>query len=200
MTIKIAVLVVLAFAILFPPGGAASAAEVVPFVYVPSGTEISGSQTVSFQPYARFNEDYRLWGANLVFSPAGYGFYFPVALVDFDGGDEGVLLGAGYNQFFDSQSPNGRWLGDIRYTHVTEADTDSITGTATHVWYTGNAITYAGGHLSGVFGDSDGLGWGGHIGVKFGLSENAVLELQGGYDEFDDNGALSAGFSLGFGV
>lgn len=171
--------------------------RILGFVYVPLGTEFEGGKGFSFQPYFVFGDDFNLYGANLVFSGAGSGFYFPAAIVDFDGGDTGVLFGAGYNKFFDSPLESGRWLGDIRYTYVTEADTGSITGAYTHVWYTGKAITYLGAAANVAHGDAEGFGVGGHGGVKFSISDNFVLELQGAYHNFESHGDFLLGISLG---
>ena len=171
--------------------------RIAPFVYIPTGTDFTGAGEFSFQPFFMFDDDYNLYGANLVFPGAGNGFYFPIAIADFDGGDDGVMFGLGFNRFFESGAVNGRWLGDLRVTHTTEVDCTSVTCGATHIWYTGGAITYLGGNVNAGFGDSDGFGYGGHGGIKFSMSDNIVLELQGSYRTFEGDGSGSLGASIG---
>lgn len=171
--------------------------RIAPFVYIPTGDDFKGAGAFTFQPFFVFDEDFNLYGANLVFSGAGNGFYFPVAICDFDGGDDGVMFGLGYNRFFESKATNGRWLGDAHITHVTEIDTTSVQAGLNHIWYMGSAITYVGGNINAGFGDSDGFGYGGVAGVKFSLSENLILELQGQYRSFEGESAGNFGASLG---
>jgi hypothetical protein len=171
--------------------------RIAPFVYIPTGADIKGAGAFTFQPFFVFDDDFNLYGANLVFSSAGSGFYFPVALVDLDNGEDGVMFGAGYNRFFESGATNGRWLGDVHMTHVTEIDTTSLSVGMNHIWYMGSAITYLGANVNAGFGDSDGFGYGGVGGVKFSLAENFILELQGQYRSFEGESGANIGASLG---
>lgn len=203
VAISLAMILVFAVPSFAQGSGDANATEnkiggrIAPFVYIPTGADFKGAGAFSFQPFAVFEDDFDLYGANLVFSRAGNGFYFPVAIVDFDSGDDGVMFGAGYNRFFESGALNGRWLGDLRLTHVTEIDTTSAALGMNHIWYMGSAITYLGGNINAGFGDSDGFGYGGVGGVKFSLSENFILELQGQYRNFEGDSGGSFGVSLG---
>lgn len=193
-------LVVLASAPCFAQdGGNKVGGRIAPFLYVPTGGDFSGGNSFNFQPFIVFEDDFNLYGANLVFAGAGNGFYFPVAAIDLDGGDTGVLFGAGFNKFFESGAENGRWLGDVSVTHATEVDTTSLNGAFTHVWYTGGAVTYLGARINAGFGDSDGFGYGAHGGVKFPVSKTIVLELQGAFRTFDGDSAGSVGASVGIG-
>lgn len=167
------------------------------FVYIPTGADIKGTGGFSFQPFFLFENDFSIFGSNLVFSTAGNGLYFPVGIVNFEGGDDGVLFGAGFNKYFESGSENGRWLGDLRLTHVTEVDTTSAFAGLNHLWYTGNAIAYLGGNVNGAWGDSEGVGLGGVAGVKFSLAENFILELQAGLRSFEGESGGNFGISLG---
>src|SRR3989304_10127745 len=64
------------------------------FVYIPTGADIKGTGGFSFQPFFLFENDFSIFGSNLVFSTAGKGAYFPVGLVNFAGGAGGGPLGA----------------------------------------------------------------------------------------------------------
>ena len=172
MTLRLVLTVVLLVVLLSAPSfaqgfGGKVGGRIAPFIYVPTGGDFSGGQSFNFQPFVMFDDDYNLYGANLVFTGAGNGFYFPIAAIDFDGGGTGVLFGGGFNRFFESGATNGRWLGDLSVTHATKVDTTSINGAFTHVWYTGGAVTYLGARINAGFGDHDGFGYGGHGGWSF---------------------------------
>jgi hypothetical protein len=171
--------------------------RIATFVYIPTGADIKGTGGFSFQPFFLFENDFSIYGSNLVFSTAGNGLYFPVGIVNFEGGDDGVLFGAGFNKFFESGAENGRWLGDFRVTHVTEVDCTSAFAGLNHVWYTGNTIAYLGGNINAAFGDSEGFGVGSVAGIKFSLAENFILELQGGLRSFEGESGGNFGVSLG---